>query len=52
MTSAITGTAFRYLPIVILLALWQAASDFGWVSTAVLPPFDVGVRGRLAPDRR
>jgi NitT/TauT family transport system permease protein len=37
MTSAITGTAFRYLPIVILLALWQAATDFGWVSTAVLP---------------
>ncbi len=48
MTSAITGTAFRYLPIVILLALWQAASDFGWVSTAVLPPltsvFEAGWR--------
>jgi ABC-type proline/glycine betaine transport system permease subunit len=48
MTATIAGAAFRYLPIVILLALWQAASSFGWVSTAVLPPltavFEAGVR--------
>jgi len=37
MTTAVTSAAFRYLPIVILAVLWQAASDFGWVSTAVLP---------------
>jgi ABC-type nitrate/sulfonate/bicarbonate transport system permease component len=30
--------AFRYSPLLVLLALWQAATDFGWVSTAVLPP--------------
>ena len=28
----------RYFPIVILLLLWVAATNFGWVSTAVLPP--------------
>ena len=38
MNATIAGATFRYLPIVILLALWQAASSFGWVSTAVLPP--------------
>jgi ABC-type nitrate/sulfonate/bicarbonate transport system permease component len=38
MTGSIAGVAFRYLPIVILAVLWQMASDFGWVSTAVLPP--------------
>lgn len=27
----------RYLPIVLLLALWEAASRFGWVSPQVLP---------------
>ena len=35
MTGALSGVAFRYLPIVILAVLWQMASDFGWVSTAV-----------------
>src|SRR5215468_11028842 len=48
MTGAIVSASFRYLPIVILLALWQVSSDLGWVSTAVLPPltavFDAGVR--------
>jgi NitT/TauT family transport system permease protein len=48
MTATIAGATFRYLPIVILLALWQAASSLGWVSTAVLPPltavFEAGVR--------
>jgi NitT/TauT family transport system permease protein len=48
MTATITSATVRYLPIVILLALWQAASDFGWVSTAVLPPltavFEAGWR--------
>src|SRR5262249_61922535 len=38
MTGAISGAAFRYLPIVILAALWQMSTDFGWVSTGVLPP--------------
>ena len=48
MTGAIASASFRYLPIVILLALWQAVSSLGWVSTAVLPPltavFEAGVR--------
>jgi NitT/TauT family transport system permease protein len=35
---ALATALFRYLPIVVLLALWQAANDFNWVSTAVLPP--------------
>jgi len=35
---ALANAAFRYLPIVLLLLLWQAANDFNWVSTAVLPP--------------
>jgi NitT/TauT family transport system permease protein len=35
---AVVNAAFRYLPIVLLLLLWQAANDFDWVSTAVLPP--------------
>ena len=38
MTGAISGAAFRYLPIVILAVLWQMSTDLGWVSTAVLPP--------------
>jgi ABC-type nitrate/sulfonate/bicarbonate transport system permease component len=32
------NAAFRYVPILILLVLWQAANDFDWVSTAALPP--------------
>jgi len=36
--SALATALFRYLPILMLLALWQAASSFHWVSTAVLPP--------------
>jgi NitT/TauT family transport system permease protein len=35
---AFANALFRYLPIVLLLLLWQAASNFNWVSTAVLPP--------------
>ncbi|MGZ5853763.1 MAG: ABC transporter permease [Xanthobacteraceae bacterium] len=35
---AFLSAAFRYLSIVLLLLLWQAANDFNWVSTAVLPP--------------
>jgi ABC-type nitrate/sulfonate/bicarbonate transport system permease component len=35
---ALANGFFRYTPILILLALWQAATDFDWVSTAVLPP--------------
>jgi NitT/TauT family transport system permease protein len=35
---AILSAAFRYLPILLLLLLWQAANDFNWVSTSVLPP--------------
>ncbi len=35
---AFSAAFARYLPIVLLLALWQAASSFDWVSTAVLPP--------------
>ena len=31
-------TAIRYLPIVILLLLWEAASRLGWVSAETLPP--------------
>jgi len=29
---------FRYLPILLLLLLWLAATRFDWVSTGVLPP--------------
>jgi NitT/TauT family transport system permease protein len=35
---AFANVVFRYLPLAILLALWEAATDFGWISTAVLPP--------------
>jgi ABC-type nitrate/sulfonate/bicarbonate transport system permease component len=35
---AVLSVAFRYLPILLLMVLWQAANDFDWVSTAVLPP--------------
>jgi NitT/TauT family transport system permease protein len=35
---AFANALFRYLPILLLLLLWQAASNFNWVSTAVLPP--------------
>jgi len=35
---AVASALFRYLPLVILLALWQAANTFHLVSTAVLPP--------------
>jgi ABC-type nitrate/sulfonate/bicarbonate transport system permease component len=36
--SALAAGLFRYLPIVFLLLLWQAANSFHLVSTAVLPP--------------
>src|SRR5262245_38843968 len=29
---------FRYSPLLLLALVWQAATSFGWVSTAVLPP--------------
>jgi ABC-type nitrate/sulfonate/bicarbonate transport system permease component len=35
---AATSALFRYLPIVILLLLWQFVSAFNLISTAVLPP--------------
>jgi ABC-type nitrate/sulfonate/bicarbonate transport system permease component len=35
---ALANGVFRYTPIVILLLLWQGATDFNWISTAVLPP--------------
>ena len=45
---AFVAGLLRYLPIVLLLLLWQMANSFHLVSTAVLPPVPCMPKARLA----